>query len=79
MFIYKPISFELGMTIETTNLNIFYINLVDLHLHSKSQLYDKSKTSLSIFLEISVDLDEIQSVATTCWFVESHAKCMVHK
>ena len=28
---------------------------------------------------IAVDLDEIQYVATTCWFVEAHAKFILHQ
>ena len=26
-----------------------------------------------------LDLDEIQYVATTCWFIEAHAKFILHK
>ena len=45
----------------------FGISLDDLDLQSRSQLYEKSKTSASIFSQIlSMDLDEIQYVATTC-------------
>ena len=27
----------------------------------------------------AVNLDEIQYVATTCWFIEAHAKFILHK
>ena len=62
--------------IKTTELYIFYISLDDLGLHARLQLNEKCKTLLSIFwgANLSVDLDVIQYVATTCWFVEAHAK-----
>ena len=37
------------------------------------KLCEKSKTSVPVFSQISVYLDEIQYVAMTCWFVEGHA------
>ena len=37
----------------------------------------KSKTLVSICSEISVSLAEIESVATTCWFVEAHAQLIL--
>ena len=30
-------------------------------------------------INFGVDLDEIQYVATTCWFVEVHAEFILHK
>ena len=36
------------------------------------------KNLVSIFL-LSVNLDEIQYVAATCWFVEDHAKFILHE
>ena len=57
---------------ETTKLYVS-ISLDDLD-RSRSWLYEKSKTSVSIFPEISVNWDEIKYVATICWFVEAHAK-----
>ena len=71
------ISFRRGSMIETTKLYIL-ISLDDLDLCSRSQLYQKSKTFVSIFLEISVDLDEIQYVATFRWFSEAHAKFILY-
>ena len=50
----------------------FIISLDDLDLQSKSQLYEKSSTSVYIFLESSLWI-WIQSVSTTCSFVEAHA------
>ena len=39
--IYRPISLELDMVIETTKLYIFDISWDDLDLHARSQLYEK--------------------------------------
>ena len=48
--IYRPISFKLRTMIENTKLH-FYVSLDDLYLHSRSQLYEKSKP-VSIFSEM---------------------------
>ena len=75
VFRHLQISFTVGMMIEITKLYIF-LCLNDLHLCSRSQLYEKSQTLVSHFLRnFTVDLDEIYIVATICWFVEAHAKC----
>ena len=38
------------------------------------------KNSCLYFLgNFGTDLDEIQAVATTTWFVEAHAKYILHK
>ena len=64
--IYRPIFFsKLGMMLETTKLH-FDISVDYLDLQLRSQLYEKSKASVSIFSKISVSLDEIQYVTTTC-------------
>ena len=56
------------------------IGLDDLDLHSRSQLFEKSKTPLSIFLEIPLLIwTEFKVFATTSWFVEAHAKFILHK
>ena len=49
--IYRPISFKLGMMIEITMLYILISVLMTLNI-SGSQLYKKSKTSVSIFAQI---------------------------
>ena len=54
----------------TSKLNISFD---DLYLHLRSHFYEKSKTLVYIFLQIS-PLDEIQYGATTSWFVEAHAR-----
>ena len=50
--IYRPISFKLGMTIETFKLSNFALSW-DVCLHSGWQLHEKSKTCAGIVLEIS--------------------------
>ena len=57
----------------------FDISFDDLDLHLRSQLYEmeQSKTSVSTFFEI-LQLNEIQYVATTCWFVEGLLKLMLN-
>ena len=48
----------------------------DLDLHSASRLYRQSNISVSFFSQIyGIDLD----VATSCSFVEAHAKFIMHK
>ena len=38
------------------------------------------KTLVSIFSQLlNINLNEINYVATTCWFVEAHAKFILHK
>ena len=68
--ICRQISFNLSAMMETTRPSIhFDVILDDFDIHSRSQLYEKSRTSVSIFFlrNFEVGLDEIQSVAT-CWF-----------
>ena len=61
---------------DTTKLYIQYY-LDDLDFHSRSQLYEQSKTSMSIFS--MVDFNENEYVATTYWFVEARAKFILYK
>ena len=65
--------------IEGVKLYIWY-QLDDLDFHSRSQLYERSKTPVSIFSEISLfDLNKILYVARLCWFVEAHARFILDK
>ena len=59
----------------------FDVSLDDLDLHSRAQLYEKSKSSMSILLEMFGDLDEILFITVTCCFVEAHVKlfCTIFK
>ena len=59
------------MMMETIKLYTEQSILDDLDLHSRSQLHKKSKTSVSFFFgggggDLSIELDEIQYVSTTC-------------
>ena len=54
--IYRPISFRLGMMMGTTKFLHFDISLDDLDHHSSSQLYEKSKTLVSICPEVSLSI-----------------------
>ena len=74
---YSTISFELSMMMMTTELySLIHLEILD--VHAWSQFYMTSKTLVSIFSQ-SIDLNEIQFVATTCWFVEADAKFIWHK
>ena len=42
-------------------------------------MYEKSNIGVHFLTNISFDFDEIYYVAPTCWFVEAHAKFIVHK
>ena len=40
----------------------------------------RNRKLCGLFLvNLRIDLDEIQYVATTCWFAEAHAKSVLHK
>ena len=59
---------------------VLRISFDDLDLHSRSQLFEKSKTYDVHFLaNLDTDLDEIQYIAATCWFVEAHAEFVLLK
>ena len=70
--VYIQISFKLSMMTETTKLYILlsvWMTLTLIQGHS----YGKSKSNFSI------DLYEIQYVATTCRFVGAHVKSILRK
>ena len=69
--IYRPISFKLGMMIETTSLLHFCVSLEDLNLHWRWQLCDKSKWSLPIFKKI---WQSICHSLLSCWSCISFAQ-----
>ena len=57
----------------------FNIRLDNLDLHSGSQLYERSRTSVSFFLaNSSIELDEIQTVATCYRFAEARVQFILH-
>ena len=57
------------------------MSLDDLDLQLRSQLSLKTQKRQCPFLvrNFAVDLDEIQYVVTTFWFVEAHAKLVLYK
>ena len=56
------------------------ISLDELDLQSRSQLYKQSKNvSVHLLANLSIDMDEIQYVAATCWFLEAQAKFILRK
>ena len=69
------ISFKLGLMIRTVKLYLVRSDSMTFTFYSKSQFSEKLKTFMSIFWQnLIIDIDEIQYIATTCWFVETHAK-----
>ena len=64
--------------VETTRLYILifvWMTLTFIQGHS----YMRNKKFCVHFLgNFGVNLDEIQYVATTCWFVETHVKFILH-
>ena len=50
-------------------------SLDDLDFHSRSRVCTKIRNlGVHFLVNQGIDLDKIQYVATTCWFVEAHAK-----
>ena len=69
--IYRPISFKLSM-IEATKLYIVIsVRMTIIFIQSHSFMRNQ-KLGVHLLANLHVDLDEIQHVATTCWFVEAH-------
>ena len=75
---YRSICFKLCVMIEITKLSIFisvWMTLTFIQCHT----YIRNQKLWCPFSHKSINLDEIQYVATTCWFVEAHAKFILHK
>ena len=76
--IYTPISFELRVLIGTTKLYILMpCSSDDLDVYSRSPFYEK-KIPVHLLANLSIDLDDIRYVATSCWCVEARATFMLH-
>ena len=73
--IYRPISFKLGFTIKTMK---FYI-LVTLTFIQGHSCIRNQNLSIHFLANLCINLHRIQCVATTCLFVEAHAKFILHK
>ena len=72
--IYKPIYFKPGLSIETTEVCILISVWVTLVLIQGQGFMRNQKLLRSFSVKLAVDLDEIQCVATTCWFAKARAK-----
>ena len=65
---------------KTIKIYIFYLSLDDVESHSTTQLYEKSKTLVfRILANLSIDLDDVQDVATTSWLIEDLALVVLHE
>ena len=76
---YRPVSFKLGVMVETTKLYILisvWMTLIFIHGFS---LWETKNFGVHFLTNFMVGLDENQFVATTCCFVEAHAKFILHK
>ena len=76
--IYGPISVKLGMMIETAKLCILMSVLMMLTFIQGHSCMRNQQFLCPFFSNLIIDLDEIKYVATTCWFVEAHAKIILH-
>ena len=45
----------------------------------QSQLYENQNFDVHFLTNLDIHLDEIQSVATTCWFAEAYVQLTLHK
>ena len=77
--IYRSICFKLCMMVETTKLYILISVWMTLTVIRGHCCIGNQKLRCPFSRKLKIDLDEIQSVATTCWFVEAHAKFILHK
>ena len=76
---YSPISLKLGMMIDHWGLH-FDIGLDDLYLlQGHRGMRKKNEPNLGVHFLAEIDLDEIQYVGTTWWFVEAHVKFILLK
>ena len=77
--IYRPISFKLFMMIRTINPYILISVWMTLTFIQGNSCIRKKKLGVHFLANTFIDLNEIQYVATTCWFVGARAKCILHK
>ena len=76
--IYRPVSFKLSMMVETTKLYILiyvWLTMTFIQGHDCT----RNQKLWCPFSKLSINLDEIQCFATTCWLVEAHAWLIMHK
>ena len=70
--------FKFGLMIETAKLYIsmsvwMTLTFIRGHCYIRNQ-----ELRCPFSRKLKIDSDEIQSVATTCWFVEAHARFILH-
>ena len=65
--------------IETTKLYIGYQFWWPYPSYKVIVVWKIKKFGVLFLSDLSIDLDEIQYVATACWFVEAGAKFILHK
>ena len=76
--LYSDIYRLISLIVETTKLYIsvsVWMTLTFIQGHSCM----RNEKLWHPFSSKFIDLDEIQCVGTTCWFVEAHAKFILHK
>ena len=64
--------------IETTELNILLPVWMTLTF-MVTAVWEINNFGVQFLTNLDINLDEIQYVATACWFVEAHAKFILHK
>ena len=74
--IYRQFVFQTGNDGREHEALHLDVSLDDFDLHSWSQLYDISKTSVFIISEILPMILMKISVATPCWKIETYAKLL---
>ena len=73
--VYRPISFKLGLIIETTKLYILVSALMSLTSTQVTVVLEMKDFGINFLANSSIDLNEIQYGATACLFVKAHASC----
>ena len=76
--ICRPVSFKLGIMVEKAILYILISVWISLTFIQGNSC-NTNQNYLYFFRKFAVSLDEIQYVATTCCFVEAHAKFILYQ
>ena len=66
--------YKLGMMIKIAMLYILISFWMSLIFIQETKCF-----GIHFLANISIDLDGIQYIATTCWFVEAYARFILHK
>ena len=76
--IYRPISFKLGMMIETTKLYILISVYMTLTLIKGHICVGNQKLCCPFLADVVSIWMKFSMFATTCWFVQAHAKFILN-